>query len=153
MIVLSFDPGETTGWCVQDEKRELDFGQAKGLEEVMAVIDEWIEECDEIVVEDYIILQKKALAHSGSRAPAIQIIGYIKAMAIKSKKPITLYPARLKPIQQKRTQRFPKGAHSKNHWLDAYNHGRWHLIQLGLADSALVMMKKKENEIANQKGK
>ena len=149
MIILSFDPGETTGWCVQDENKIIDKGQARGLEELMAVVDEWMDDCDQVVMEDYIILQKKAMAHSGSRGVAMQVIGYIKAMCLKSKKQLTMYPARLKPLQQKATQQFPKGAHSKNHWLDAYNHGRWHLIKLKLADTALMAQKKKEMGIKN----
>lgn len=147
MKVLSLDPGETTGWCVQDEDRIIDKGQAKGFSELMDVMDEWIEDIDEVVAEDYVILGSKAMAHTGSRGVAMQVIGFIKATCIKNNKPLTLYSARLKPIQQKKTQQFPKGSHSKNHWVDAYNHGRWHLIQLGLADTALMIQKKKEKGI------
>lgn len=149
MIVLSFDPGETTGWCVQNPDKIIDKGQARGFSELMEVVDEWIDDIDEIVAEDYVILGSKAMAHTGSRGVAMQVIGYIKTVALRNHKPLTMYNARLKPIQQKATQQFPRGAHSKNHWVDAYNHGRWHLIQNKLADTALMAMKKKEMGITN----
>lgn len=144
MRVLSFDPGETTGWVYQDPQKMIDYGQASGLENVMKVCEEFVGEVDYLVVEDYVILGKKAMSHAGSRVPAIQVIGYLKAWAITNKVPIQMYNARLKPTQQKRTQKFPKGAHSKNHWVDAYNHGRYFLIERGLAKSALeILMEKK----------
>jgi len=144
MRVLSFDPGETTGWVYQDPQKMIDYGQAAGLANLITVCEEYKGEIDHIVIEDYIILGKKAMSHSGSRVPAIQVIGYLKAFALQQGIPVTLYPARMKPLQQKRTQKFPKGAHSKNHWVDAYNHGRWFLIEAGLAKSALQILKEKE---------
>lgn len=145
MKVLSFDPGETTGWVFQDPDKMLDYGQAKGLIEVIDVCTEHESMgVQQVVIEDYVILQGKAMSHSGSRVPAIQVIGYLKAWAHKQGIPVKMYPARMKPIQQKRTQKFPKGAHSKNHWVDAYNHGRYWLIEQGLAKSALeIEMEKK----------
>ena len=144
MIVLSVDPGETNGWVVQDENKLIDKGQAKGLAEMMNVMDEWEDDIEQLVVEDYVILGQKAQSHAGSRVPTIQVIGYLKAWAIQHKIPFKMYPARMKPIQQKRTQVFPKGAHSKNHWVDAYNHGRYFLIEQGLAKSALEIEKEKQ---------
>lgn len=149
--VLSFDPGETTGWVYQDENKMIDFGQAKGLANLISVVEEYRGEIDQFVIEDYIILQGKAMSHSGSRVPSIQVIGYLKAFAIQQGIPVKMYPARMKPMQQKRTQKFPKGAHSKNHWVDAYNHGRYWLIEQGLAKSALQILKEKERAQANGK--
>ena len=122
----------------------IDYGQAAGLANLIDVCEEYKGEIDYIVIEDYIILGKKAMSHSGSRVPSIQAIGYLKAFALQQGIPVQMYPARLKPMQQKRTQKFPKGAHSKNHWVDAYNHGRWFLIERGLAKSALQILKEKE---------
>lgn len=138
MRVLSFDPGETNGWCYQDIDKVIEFGQAKGLEELMEVTDKFEGMVDHVVIEDYKILGQKAMSHSGSRVPTIQMIGYLKAWCIRQKlKPPTLYPARLKPIQQKQTGMKPIGAHKDNHWVDAYNHGRWYLIQEHGAQTAL----------------
>jgi hypothetical protein len=138
MRVLSFDPGETTGWCYQDKENTLDFGQAKGLTELIQVCDKFKGVVDHVVIEDYKILGQKAMSHSGSRVPTIQMIGYLKAWAItEGLKEPTLYPARLKPIQQKQTGMKPIGAHKDNHWVDAYNHGRWYLIQEHGAQTAL----------------
>lgn len=151
MRVLSFDPGDTTGWVYQDPQKMIDYGQAKSLVEVIKVVDEYIKETDYIVIEDYVILGKKAMSHTGSRIPAIQIIGYLKAAALINKIPVKMYNARMKSIQQKRTQKFPVGAHSKNHWVDAYNHGRYFLIEQGLAKSALEILKEKERNAKAKK--
>ena len=145
MRILSFDPGETTGWVYQDMEKILAFGQAKGLAELMDVCSKHEGKVDHVVIEDYVILNRKAASHSGSRVPTIQMIGYLKAWCIQQKlKTPTLYPARLKPIQQMKTQMKPIGAHKDNHWVDAYNHGRWYLIQECGAPSALQIKMKKE---------
>jgi hypothetical protein len=143
MRVLSFDPGDTTGWVYQTPEKMIDFGQVQGLKNLIAVCREYEGEVDYLVIEDYVILGSKAMSHTGSRVPAIQIIGWLKGWALEHDIPIKMYPARMKPIQQKRTQKFPKGAHSKNHWVDAYNHGRYFLIEQGLAKSALQIEKEK----------
>jgi hypothetical protein len=146
MRILSFDPGETTGWCYQDPDKIINFGQAKGLAELMDVCEKHVGIVDHVVIEDYIVLGKKAMSHSGSRVPTIQMIGYLKAWCIQQKlgSP-TLYPARLKPLQQAQIQLKPIGAHKDNHWVDAANHGRWYLIQKKLAKTALEIKWHKEN--------
>jgi len=148
MRVFSVDPGETNGWVYQDPEKMIDFGQAQGLANLIQAIKEYEGEIDYLVIEDYIILGKKAMSHSGSRVPAIQIIGWLKGWALEHNVPVQMYPARMKPLQQKRTQKFPKGAHAKNHWVDAYNHGRYFLIEKGLAKSALQIEKEKQRGTA-----
>jgi hypothetical protein len=144
--ILSFDPGDTTGWCYQNEDETKDFGNAVGLKEVIDVCKKYEGKVDHVVIEDYVILQKKASSHSGSRVPAIQIIGYLKGWAIGEGVDVTLYPARLKPIQQRMTQMVPRGAHKNTHWVDAFNHGRYYLIKEHGADTALMKeMKEKKN--------
>lgn len=127
MKILCIDPGETTGWCVMDEKADVkDFGNAPGaLVGIMEVLEK-VSDIDHIVMEDYVILRGKAMSHSGSRVVPVQIIGMVKAWAIRKKIPVTLYAARLKNVQQKHSQVFPIGAHKHNHWVDAFNHGWWY---------------------------
>lgn len=151
MRILSFDPGETTGWCYQNPDEILGFGQASGLAEVIDVCEQHKGKVDHVVIEDYVVLGHKAMSHSGSRVPAIQVIGYLKAWAIQQKLKVTLYNARIKPIQQKQTQMKPIGAHKDNHWVDAYNHGRWYLIQNKLAKTALELEWEKKHANAGTK--
>ena len=150
MRVLSFDPGNTTGWVYQNPQKMIDYGQVPDLVGVINVCEEHKGIVDQLVIEDYVILGAKAMSHTGSRVPAIQVIGYLKAWAIQNKVPVKLYPARMKPIQQKRTGKVPKGAHSKNHWVDAYNHGRYWLIENGHAKSALQIEMAKKRAASGQ---
>lgn len=151
MRVLSFDPGETTGWCYQDMDKILAVGQANGLEELIDVCAKHDGIVDHVVIEDYIILNKKAGSHSGSRVPTIQMIGFLKSWCIQQKlQQPTLYPARMKPIQQKQTQMKPIGAHKDNHWVDAYNHGRWYLIKEHGAKTALQLEWAKKNKVGGE---
>lgn len=146
--IFSFDPGEVTGWCLQDEEKILAMGQARGLAELMTVCERYAGKVDHVVIEDYIILGHKAASHTGGRVPTIQMIGFLKAWCIQQKLPApTLYPARLKPTQQKITQMKPIGAHKDNHWIDAYNHGRWYLIREHGAKTALEIEWHKKNAV------
>lgn len=151
--VLSFDPGETTGWVYQDIDKIIDFGQAKGLTELIEVCSKFEGITDHVVIEDYIILDKKARSHAGSRVPTIQMIGYLKAWAITntSHEP-TMYAARMKNIQQMQTGMKPIGAHKDNHWVDAYNHGRWYLIKECGAETALQKEIREKLESGAQNG-
>lgn len=141
MQILSWDPGVTTGWCLLDENGELkDAGQAVGFEELDKVLARYPKP-DYMVIEDYVILSSKAKSHSGSRVEPVQIIGVLKAHAARNKIPVVLYPARLKPIQQKHSGLYPKGAHRNTHWIDAYNHGWWLLFKKKLVKSKLQQEK------------
>jgi len=135
--VLSFDPGQTTGWCYQTEDQIIAFGQAKDLVELMDVCELYSGITDHVVIEDYVVRGDKISSHVGGRLPTIQMIGYLKAWSLQQKlgHP-TLYSPRLKPIQQKQTGMRPVGKHSDNHWVDAYNHGRWYLIKEKKAPTA-----------------
>lgn len=146
MRVLSFDPGLTTGWAYQDENNLLDLGSIKGHKEFSQFLGKFDREVDHVVIEDYIILQKKAMSHSGSKVPAIQIIGTIKSWCYMHDIEFTMYRANLKPIQKKVTQiQEPKGPHSNTDPIDAYRHGRYWLVKNGHSKSALEIQMEKKN--------
>lgn len=142
MKVLSFDPGITTGWCLQDENGIIDVGQAVGFEELDKVLERHPNP-DIMIIEDYVILPQKAKSHSGSRVEPVKIIGMLEHHAYRNKIKVIKYSARLKPIQQKHSGKSPKGAHRNNHWVDAYNHGWWFLFQTKRVKSNLQLEKSK----------
>ena len=142
MRVLSFDPGVTTGWCLQDENGIIDAGQAVGFSELDKVLERHPKP-DVMIIEDYVILPSKAKSHSGSRVEPVKIIGLLEHHAFRNDVKVIRYPARMKPIQQKHSGVKPTGAHKNNHWVDAYNHGWWFLFNRKLVKSKLQMEKSK----------
>jgi hypothetical protein len=50
---------------------------------------------------------------------------------------IQLQPPNIKPIAQRFTGRVPKGAHSKSHSVDAYNHVEYYLAGIGHYETRL----------------
>ena len=159
MFVLSFDPGNTTGWAYQNQDSLLEFGNLYSTStdkksinnDFVKLLSTWdLDEkpVDHVVIEDYVILNNKAMSHSGSRVIAIQVIGFIKAWCMMKDIPFTMYKANMKPIQKKLTQIDIKGSHAETHFVDAWIHGRYWLIKNGYAKSALQMeMEKKIGKV------
>lgn len=136
MFILSFDPGETTGWCYQDENEILDLGQCAGdVRGITEFLEKWNRPVDHVVCEEYKVLPGKAMAHIGTKVLTVRVIGAIENWCIRRGYDITYYPSSLTTIQAKQTGLDPrkKGANHKNtHWAFAANHGSWYLIRKGL---------------------
>ena len=127
----AFDPGETTGWSVFNRLgQQSDYGQAKGRDELYKVL-ETIGPVPHVVIEDYTLYQHKAIQQSGSKLEAVRVIGAIESWATINKSRITRQPASIKAIAQMWSGVKPKGAHSKNHHVDAFNHGYYYLQKEG----------------------
>lgn len=152
MLVLSFDPGGTTagtnkssatGWCYQDENTGYMMGPLFAVADLHNFLAKWdIKKLpvDVVIVEEYIprANEKGAKANLGRRAITPEAIGAIALWAAMNKITVVRQDARLKPTQAKVTGIDPKkGTKRASHGADAYNHGRWYLVQLGLAKSAL----------------
>lgn len=131
MKVIGFDPGETTGFAILDQDGELlDFGQLKSMEALIEHLDRLDPtQFKQVIIEAYRILPGKQMMHTGRPVVTEQIVGMIKAWAIRKKVGVTTYWSSDKPIQQKHSGVKPTGAHSKSHWVDAYNHAWWWLFK------------------------
>lgn len=152
MLVLSFDPGGTTaginkaaatGWCYQDERKTYAMGglfSTADLHKFLKNFDLKKLPVDVVVIEEYIPLpnQKGAKANLGKRMITSEAIGSITIWASMNGIIVVMQSARLKPAQAKMTGVDPKkGRKDVSHGLDAFNHGRYYLIQQGLARTAL----------------
>lgn len=81
-MILSIDPGGTTGVALWTCTGRLLENYKCGYEDAMRVIARADPELTDVVYEDFRLLQGKAVRQSGSRFEAVQVIGCIKTMAI-----------------------------------------------------------------------
>lgn len=139
MIVIGFDPGETTGVCIFEQEgndaRPIKYDNIKFLELLP-----WLEDApkpDVVVIEDFQMLPHKAQALIGSRFETIQAIGMIKSYRHKHRAEQIMQSPIIKKIAEKWTQTPPPKNHKEGHWVDAYNHAMYYMINNGLALSAL----------------
>lgn len=131
MKVLAIDPGGMNGvaWF-DDEFNMAGYDQVK-LEDLPVWLHEHTPRPDLIVYENFRLWKHKANQQSGSDMPASQAVGMIKSHAsIYKIKLVDQSPQILGPAQ-KMTQMFMPSDHSQSHWVSAYNHGMWYLIQQG----------------------
>ena len=135
MITVAFDPGLTTGWAVFDDGKLVNKGQTKFLE-LLTELD-GLPVPNLVVYEDFQLLPHKAKAQIGSKFETIQAIGMIKAYAHKHKCGVVVQRPGVKKIAEKWTGVRPPKNHAQSHWVDAFNHGAYHLIKNGLMQSLL----------------
>lgn len=143
--VLSFDPGETTGWAYQDERDNypgglLNIGQEHGLEALTNMLESWTQPVTQVVIEDYVIWRgaRGAKANVGSKLETVRAIGIIESWCFRNKIPFHKYGSDLTGLQAKQCGLdTSKGAHKNTHWAYAANHGRYWLQQKGYAIDAL----------------
>lgn len=151
-MYLSFDPGKLTGWAKFDDNGEgLEYGQLTidGLIEYVSV---WTEQHKTvpirvIIVEDFVLFRHKAQQQTGSRMEASQAIGILRKFASDVGAKLVMQDPSIKKVAQKWTQLSPKGlSHDKTHWIDAFNHGAFYLINEGIRQTELVRSSRRSND-------
>lgn len=145
--VLAFDPGVTTGIAYLDEDLTYWMGDTKDIHAYLKKLDLSKTPVDVIVYEQYFVLPQQAM-HNTGRNFTVEVIGAIAGFASQHNIKVVSYPPKIKGTQAKMTQVFPKkGRKDVSHRLDAYNHGRYYLIQNHGAPTALeIEMMKEEGE-------
>lgn len=149
MNVLSVDPGGekgvgASGWCYQNVEKVHAMGDTQDLKGFLKAWDLKALPVDHVVVEGYFIPPKKAKANIGVPLTTVENVGVVKLWAEMNDIPWTEYMPALKPTQCKMTQVFPKkGRKDVSHKLDAFNHGRYYLIQNHNAPTALEIEMRK----------
>lgn len=144
----SFDPGEQDkgiGYALFDQHGVcVVFGQVMSFMSLENVLERTqiaghapVETAEKFIIEDYKIFGSKANAHIGSRVPTIQCIGVIKLIAQKHKIEVVMQPSSILPIAEKWTQIKMPSNHAISHQFSALLHGRYWLIDNGIAETQL----------------
>lgn len=146
MKVLSIDPGKDrggpksgSGWCYQNPDKVLKWGDTKDLKQFMKEWDFKADPVDYIVVEGYRIRQGTVAMNVGIPLATVENVGKVKFFAEMNDIPYHEYMPFDKKKQQQATgakidSKTPK---ELTHRIDAYNHGRWFLIEKKLSPTAL----------------
>lgn len=137
-MFLGIDPGKTTGLALVDlpsvgAKPVLEYTGQLNVEETIQWLAENAHRIKIIVCEDYRLFLHKARQQAGSKMEATQVIGAIRAIASIHKIKVVMQPPNIKAIAEKKTKLKPPSNHAESHWIDAYNHVVYYLIQKGLA--------------------
>jgi len=140
-LAWGFDPGYSTGWALLNwvDGEQLDEGTIPfpDMPEFLFDKGEMLERTRAIVVEDFALRGGKEKAQIGSHFETVQVIGMLRLWAASAGLSIHLQAPSIKPIAQRFTGRVPKGAHSKSHPVDAYNHVAYYLKGIGRYETRL----------------
>jgi hypothetical protein len=146
MRVLSVDPGKDkggpksgSGWCYQNPEKVLLWGDTNDLAGFLMAWDFEKNPIDHVVVEGYKIRPGQEKMNVGVPLITVENVGKVKFFAQMRNIPFTEYMPFDKRKQQaatgaKITGKTPK---DQTHRIDAYNHGRWFLIEKNLSPTAL----------------
>jgi hypothetical protein len=130
-MVISLDPGETTGIAYWTDEGELLSKETLTQDELFDKI-ETLENIKTVVCEDYRLRQGKQMVQTGSRFVAVQIIGALKAYARRVGAKFVLQPANVLTIAALHSGVKRPSNHAKSHDIDAYNHGYYFFETKGL---------------------
>lgn len=131
MRVMAIDPGGTNGIAWFDDNYQLEsFAHVK-----LANLPEWLSlhkpKPDIVIVENFRLWKHMALRQAGSHMPASQGIGIIKSYCFYNGiQLVEQSPQILQTAVLMSQMPLPKD-HSKSHWVSAYNHAFWWLVQNG----------------------
>lgn len=136
--VAAFDPGGLTGVCCWDEDFEPYFMYQYTFEPLTDVLPAF--DAEFWVVEDYII--DPHVKQGGSRGPAMQVIGVLKAHSRKNGIKMYRQSRSILPIAEKWTgKKMPKN-HKDSNPVSAYLHGEYYLQKNGYKKPRVLTEKK-----------
>lgn len=130
-MVISVDPGETTGIAYWTDQGELIDKEMLTFEELLEKLQE-LSGVSTIVCEDYKLRQGRQNAQTGSRFVAVQIIGSLKAYAKMFGAKVILQDPTVLTIAALHSGVKRPSNHAKSHHIDAYNHGYYYFETKGL---------------------
>lgn len=140
-MILSIDPGESTGVALWTDKGTLLSRWIMTADETidyLAAVSRWQVPVTQVVIEDFRLLHGKAVKLSGSRFPAIQVIGAARLFCRLTKAPLHTQSPGILVVAAMHSGVAQPSNHALSHDIDAYNHGYyWFETQgiLGVAEA------------------
>lgn len=135
-VVLGVDPGDTTGVAIVSRKGMMLGGFNLPYAEMPSflhrVSETFRQDILSVVAENYVLYGHKAQQQQGSTFKAVRVIGQLEMWTYMQGLDLELQMANILPIAMKWSKFRPKGAHSENHYVDAYNHAFYWLVRRGL---------------------
>lgn len=142
-MILSCDPGDTTGWTIwSDDGQELYSGQMEA--------DEFIEHLAQpdrfpglktVVYEDFRLFRGRAQAQTGSRFKASQVIGALKMLSSMTKAKQVRQETGNRDLGYKFMGEKQPTNHKISHVADARAHGYYYFVRSGIR-----LTKQQENQ-------
>lgn len=137
-MIISVDPGDTTGLCLWTEAGDF-------MSKTKLSHDELTDWCQSeaatgitvIVYEDFLLYAHKAKQQTGSRFVASQVIGALKLLGKQQKSTMVRQPASILRITAMHTGIPIKATGHIDDALSAYLHGYYYLESVGLRRTAL----------------
>jgi hypothetical protein len=131
-MILSVDPGDTTGIAYWEDDGTFISREALPFEELLDKLNSFTGNITVIVCEDYRLRGGRQVAQTGSRFVAVQVIGALKLLAKESKARFVLQQPTVLTVASLHSGVKRPSNHSKSHDIDAYNHGYYYLETQGL---------------------
>ncbi len=133
-MILSCDPGDTTGWVIwSDDGQELYSGQMEADEfiEHLAQPDRF-PDLKTVVYEDFRLFRGRAQAQTGSRFKASQVIGALKMLSSMTKAKQVRQETGNRDLGYKFMGEKQPTNHKISHVTDAKAHGYYYLVRSGI---------------------
>jgi hypothetical protein len=131
-VILSVDPGDTTGIAYWEDDGSFISREALPFEELLEKLNSFTGNITAIVCEDYRLRGGRQVAQTGSRFVAVQVIGALKLLAKENKARFVLQQPTVLTVAALHLGVKRPSNHSKSHDIDAYNHGYYYLETQGL---------------------
>ncbi len=136
-MILSIDPGDTSGWALWTNDMEpISEGQGN-LGQINDLLIEHGRYLEVIIYEDFIGYQNKVGKMAGSRFVASQVIGAIKLISRMYGAETARQPAAVLGVAAMHSGRKQPTNHKLSHVVDAYNHGHEWGVKQGLLKTQL----------------
>lgn len=130
-MILSIDPGDSTGLATFSRKGELLERWIMSAEDTIDYLS-YAEGITAIVCEDFRLRHGRAVAQSGSKLITVQVIGAVKLYCKIHHITLIMQGPDILPVAALHSGVAQPSNHALSHDIDAYNHGYYYFEKIGV---------------------